>query len=186
MSGYTVVRRSLVGGRLFICGVAVQKAAARIREIDELVRTATYSGLQNASDDIMSTSRDVVARWKNKPDFGDDFTVTRDRMECLIKPKGSRKVISIFKYVDKGTKGPYLIFPKAPNTHLFFRAGYSAFTQPVALYNKGTGQSFGAFIRSEGVIHPGIKPRLFMETFADKLIPALNVRVQREITVAVA
>lgn len=162
------------------------KAAARIKEIDELVRTATYTGLQNASDDIMSTSRDVVARWRNKPDFSDQFTVTKTRMECLIKPTGSRRVISIFKYVDKGTKGPYLIFPKPPNTHLYFRSGYSARTQPVALYNKGTGQSFGAYIKSEGVIHPGIKSRLFLETFMKELIPALETRVQREITIAIA
>jgi hypothetical protein len=163
----------------------VQKAAARIREIDELVRTAVYTGLQNASDDIMSTSRDVVARWKNKPDFGDDFTVTRDRIECLIKPKGSRKVISIFKYVDKGTK-PHLIFPKTPGGSLFFRSGYSARTKAVAKYNVGSGQSFGAWIQSKGVAHPGNDARLFMETFAKELVPSLQSRVQKEITVAVA
>jgi hypothetical protein len=163
----------------------MQKAAKTIRDIDELVRTATYTGLQNASDDIMSTSRDVVARWKNKPDFADEFTVTKTRMECLIKPKGARKVINIFKYVDKGTK-PHLIFPKTPGGSLFFRGGYSARTQPVAKYNVGSGQSFGAWVQSKGVAHPGNAPRKFLEEFMDKLIPALEVRVQREITKAVA
>jgi len=173
---------------LFYLGVlmAFKSAADSIRNLDALVRTAVYTGLEHASDDIMSTSRDVVRQWRNKPEFGDEFTVTKQRIECLIKPKGSRKVVKIFQYVDKGTRGPYLIFPKPPNTHLFFRTGYSARTQPIAQYNKGTGQSFGAFVKSQGVIHPGIKPRLFMETTMEKLIPNLQQRVQTEITKAVA
>lgn len=161
------------------------KAAKTIREIDELVRTAVYTGLQNASDDIMSTSRDAVQQWRNRPDFGDEFTVTKQRIECLIKPKGNRKVIAIFKYVDLGTK-PHLIFPKVPGTMLAFRSGYSARTAPVALYNQGSGQSFGKLVKSFGVAHPGSKPRLFMRTYMEKITPALEVRVQREITKAVA
>jgi len=163
----------------------MNKAAARIKEIDELVRTAVYTGLQNASDDIQSTSRDAVRQWRNRPDFADEFTVTKQRIECLIKPKGNRKVIAIFKYVDKGTK-EHLIFPKVPGTMLAFRTGYSARTAPVAKYNQGSGQSFGKLVRSFGVIHPGNKARLFMETFAKELIPSLQARVQREITIAVA
>ena len=162
------------------------KAADAIRNIDALVRTATYTGLQNASDDIMSTSRDVVRQWRNRPDFGDEFMVTKTRIECLILPKGDRRVTKIFQYVDRGTRGPYLIFPKPPNTHLYFRAGYSARTQPIAQYNKSSGQSFGAFIRSEGVVHPGIKARLFMQTFMEKLTPPLEQIVQRQINIAVA
>lgn len=165
--------------------MALQKAGDAIRNIDQLVRTAVYTALQNASDDIQSTSRDAVQRWRNKPDFGDQFTVTKTYMECLIKPKGSRKVISIFKYVDKGTK-PHLIFPKPPNTRLAFQTGYSARTMPVAKYNVGTGQSFGKWVKAKGVAHPGIEPRLFMETFADKLIPSLVVRVQTGIANSIA
>lgn len=163
----------------------MQKAAARIREIDELVRTATYTGLQNASDDIMSTSRDAVQQWRNRPDFGDEFTVTKTYIECLIKPKGNRKVIAIFKYVDRGTKGPYIILPKVDGGALWFKSGYSARTAPVAKYNVGTGQSFGKTVKSFGVIHPGIKARLFMETFAKELIPSLQARVTNEIRIAV-
>ena len=166
--------------------MAFKSAADSIRNLDALVRTAVYSGLEHASDDIQSTSRDVVRQWRNKPEFGDEFTVTRQRIECVVKPKGSRKVVKIFQYVDLGTKGPYLIFPKPPNTHLFFRTGYSARTMPVAKYNVGSGQSFGAFVKSQGVIHPGLKARLFMETTMEKLIPTLQQRVQREIAMAVA
>lgn len=170
---------------LFCVKDTMQKAAARIKEIDELVRTAVYTGLQNASDDIMSTSRDAVQQWRNRPDFADAFTVTKTRIECLIKPKGNRKVISIFKYVDKGTKGPYLIFPKVEGGALWFKSGYSARTALVAKYNQGTGQSFGKTVKSFGVIHPGIKARLFLETYAKELVPALNMRVQNEIRVSI-
>lgn len=164
----------------------MKKAAAVIREIDELVRTAVYTGLQNASDDIMSTSRDAVRQWRNRPDFGDEFTVTKRRIECLIKPTGNRKVIAIFKYVDKGTAGPYLILPKVDGGALYFKSGYSARTAPVAKYNVGSGQSFGRTVKSFGVIHPGIKARLFMETYAKDLVPSLQARTQNEIRVAVA
>ena len=161
-------------------------AANAIKNIDQLVRTAVYTGLQNASDDIMSTNRDVVRQWRNRPDFGDEFTVTKERIECLIKPKGARKVTKIFNYVDRGTKGPYLIFPKVAGTFLHFRSGYSARTQPVARYNVGSGQSFGNWIKSAGVIHPGVKARQFMEHATKELVPALNMRVQAEITKALA
>ena len=159
--------------------------ADAIRNVDAMVRTATYTGIQNASDDIMSTARDTVRQWRNKPDFGDEFTVTKERIECLIKPRGNRRVTKIFGYVDKGTKGPYLIFPKVPGTKLAFRTGYSARTAPVARYNVGSGQSFGKWVKTEGVVHPGIEGRKFLETAMEKLIPSLEVFVQRAINEAV-
>lgn len=161
-------------------------AANAIKNINELTRTAVVTGMRNASDNIQSTSRDVVREWLNKPDFSDEFTIQKTRIECLIKPKGNRKVVKIFGYVDIGTKGPYLIFPKVAGTYLKFRSGYSARTQPVAQYNKGSGQSFGSWVQSVGVIHPGIKPRLFMETTMKNLIPTLQQLVQNEITRSVA
>lgn len=163
--------------------MAKQSAGAALRQLDKTVRNAVLTSIQNASDDIQSTSRDVVRAWKNKPDFKDEFTIDPKRIECILKPKGSGRVLKIFGYVDKGTKGPYLI-PKVllPGRMLKFRTGYSARTMPIAKYNVGSGTSFGGWVSKKQVVHPGIKPRKFIETFMDELIPTLQVRVQTQIT----
>jgi len=157
------------------------KAANALRELDKVVRDAVVTAFMNASTDLQSTSRDVVARWKNKPEFSETFYVGQDIIECTIKPKGNKKVLKIFGYVDLGTKGPYLISPKKAGGVLRFRNGYSAFTALIAKYNIGTGQSFGSWVSKKQVIHPGIKARLFMETFLKDLIPTLQYRAQIEI-----
>lgn len=161
------------------------KAADSMRAIDLKVRLAAYTAIQNASDDTQSNARDVVRQWRNKVDFDDDITVTRERIEALIRPKG--RGVKIFKYVDMGTKGPYLI-PKVivPGRMLRFQVGYSARTMPIAKYNVGSGQHFGAWVSKAQVVHPGIKARKFLETFVDEMVPALQVRVQTEINRSVA
>lgn len=164
---------------LFYWVKTVGKAADAIRDIERKVREATYTALQNASDDIQSTSRDVVRDWRHKVDFDDTITDTPERIEFLIRPKGRH--VKIFRYVDKGTKGPYLITAKL-KPMLKFQTGYSARTAPTAKYNQGSGRAFGNWVSKVQVTHPGIKPRLFLETFADELIPSLQQRVQSEIS----
>ena len=153
------------------------------RNYSKLLLQAAEDGLLHAADDIESTGRDAVRQWKNKPDFKDTTQRTNKRIEVTIKPKGNKKVIQIFTYVEKGTK-PHIIMPKKPGTYLKFRTGYSARTQPVAKYNQGSGRSFGSWVSKAQVFHPGTKPRLFLETFLKELIPSLQVRVQSEITKA--
>lgn len=157
------------------------KASDIIKDIWKKTKDASLQALMNASDDIQSTSRDTVREWRNKPDFGETVYIARDYMEIVVKPKGNRKVVKIFGYVDQGTK-PHIIMPKVPGTYLKFKTGYSARTQPIARYNVGTGQSFGNWASKAFVNHPGSKPRLFMKTAMEKLIPTLQVRVQNEIT----
>jgi hypothetical protein len=150
------------------------------RNYKKLLLQATEDGLIHAADDIESTGRDAVRRWKNKPDFKDTTLRTKQRIEVTIKPKGDKKVIQIFTYVEKGTK-PHIIMPKKPGTYLKFRTGYSALTLPTAKYNQGSGMSFGNWVSKAQVFHPGSKPRLFLETFMKELVPSLQVRVQQEI-----
>lgn len=160
------------------------KAAQDIGKIYANVRQGCMTALMNASDDVQSTGRDAVREWKNKPEFGETVYNGFDAIEFLIKPTGNRKAVKIFQYVDLGTKR-HLIFPKLPGGRLRFRTGYSARTQPVAKYNVGTGQSFGSWVTKASVNHPGSKPRLFLQTFAEKMIPTLQQRVQAEITKSV-
>lgn len=143
-------------------------------------RAAALQALKNASDDIQSTGRDTTREWKHKVDFGETVTITPDIIDVLIKPTGRN--VKIFQYVDKGTRGPYPI-PKVlvPGKFIRFQTGYSARTAPVAKYNVGTGQHFGNWVNKQQVQHPGIKPRKFLETYMDELLPSLQVRVQDEI-----
>ena len=134
------------------------KASAIIKAEFKKVKDASLQALMNASDDIQSTGRDAVRQWKNRPDFGEEVYVAMDYMEITIKPKGNRKVIAIYGYVDQGTR-PHIIMPKIPGTYLKFRTGYSAKTQPIAKYNVGSGQSFGNWVSKAQVFHPGSKGR---------------------------
>lgn len=158
-------------------------AANAMRDIKKKVVAATITVLENTSDDIQSTARDAVHRWRNRPDFSETVYNQTNTIEYLIRPDGDKKKTKIFSYIDLGTKGPYLI-PKllTPDRFLRFRSGYSAFTQPVARYNQGSGKSFGSYVTKKQVTHPGIKARKFLETFMNEIIPALEVRVQSEIT----
>jgi len=163
--------------------VSKKQAAAHLKEIKRKVIEATTIALTNASDDIQSGLRDVVRDWSHKVDFDDTIVVTKSRMELTIKPKGRN--VKIFGYVDKGTKGPYIIAAKnAPR--LKFRTGYSARTAPVNKFNQGSGQSFGSWVSTKTTIHPGIKPRKFIETITNELIPSLQDRVNSQVTKALA
>lgn len=160
-------------------------AGAGIRAIDKKTRAAALQAIKNASDDVQSTGRDATRQWRRKVDFKETLTVDLLRIEALIKPSGQN--VKIFQYVDLGTKGPYLI-PKVvvPGKYLRFQVGYSARTMPIAQYNKGTGQHFGAWVSKAQVTHPGIKARKFLETFMKDMIPSLQVRVQTEINHSLA
>lgn len=161
------------------------KAAKDIQAIYKKVREAALTATLNASDDIQSTGRDTVREWKNKPDFGETVYNGLDRIEVIVKPKGNKKVVKIFGYVDLGTK-PHIIMPKIPGTYLKFKTGYSARTQPIAKYNVGSGMSFGSWASKAQVFHPGSKARKFLETYMNELIPSFQQRIQTAITKAVA
>lgn len=158
----------------------MQTCRSVIAGINLKVRAAALQALKNASDDIQSTGRDTTREWKHRVDFGETITIAPTLIEVLIKPTGRN--VKIFQYVDKGTKGPYPI-PKVvvPGRMLRFQAGYSARTMPIAKYNVGTGQHFGNWVSKKQVMHPGVKPRKFLETYLDDLIPSLQARVQTEI-----
>ncbi len=153
-----------------------------IRNYKPIIQQACIDTLENAALDISSNLRDVVRNWKNKPDFNSTTQVFVKRIEVTVKPKGNKKAVKIFGYVDQGTKGPYLIpkFPR-PGRMLKFQTGYSAFTQPVARYNVGSGRSFGSWVSKKQVVHPGIKKRDFIKMFWKELAPPLHIRLQIEL-----
>ena len=169
----------------FIWGaMGFTSVASVIKTIDETVRAAVQRTILNASDDVQSTARDTVREWTHRVEFVEVMTLERTWIEAHIKPDG--EAVKIFQYVDLGTKGPYIIAPKTPGGRLRFQTGYSARTQPIAKYNQGTGQSFGAWVQAKSVMHPGIDARKFLETYLTDLIPSLVVRMTTEITTSLA
>lgn len=154
-------------------------AAAHLRDIKRKVIEATIEAMDDASSDIQGDLKKVVKKWRHKPTFEDDKFVSKNRIELTIKPKGRNA--KQFNFVDKGTKGPYIIH--AVNVpRLKFQVGYSARTAPVAKYNVGSGRRFGAWASPKTVIHPGIKARKFIETLTEELIPSLKDRIDASVT----
>ncbi len=90
-------------------------------------------------------------------------------------------------WLDQGTgkygkrKAAYPIVPKAPNTVLTFRGGYSPKTgvgpRGLQAYG-GLGRATGEIIRAKKVMHPGIQPRKFSVVLSQRLKPPFHVRIE--------
>lgn len=130
--------------------------------------------LRATGQELRTDHEKVVRDWTHKPTFRAEVQNTPAFKTVRILPKG--KYANIWVYVDQGTK-PHKI--RARNKpYLAFQTGYSARTAPIAKYNKGTGQRFGAWVQKKEVNHPGTKARKFSKTFLDELTPPLHIRIQ--------
>lgn len=116
----------------------------------------------------------VVKPWRHKMPFKAQREQGKSYQVVKIIPQGRNK--KIWYYVDLGTK-PHVIRAKN-KPFLAFQSGYSARTAPIAKFNQGTGQKFGAWRRKKEVNHPGNAPRKFSETFLKELSPPFEVRIQ--------
>lgn len=123
----------------------------------------------------MKTDLDKVVRpWKHRITFRAQLDNRAAVRTVKIVPQGANK--AIWYYVDLGTK-PHIIRAKN-KPFLKFQSGYSARTAPVAKFNQGTGQKFGAWKQKREVHHPGTKARKFSETFFKELTPPFPDRIQ--------
>lgn len=148
--------------------------AAALRRIDTRIRNNCEVALFVTADEIAGDFRQVTARWGHKPKFARIRVSSKNIVSVTIEPDG--KNAQIFKWVDQGTKGPYLIpkfGPTAPGQPLRFQTGYSARTKPGGKYNQGSGQASGSWVAARRVVHPGIKAREFTQTIAEDALPIL-------------
>jgi len=123
----------------------------------------------------MRTSHEhVVREWTHKPTFKAEVNEQRYLKTVKIKVKG--KNADIWTFVDKGTKPHEIAAKNVP--FLKFQSGYSARTAPVAKFNQGTGQKFGAWVQKQVVHHPGNEARKFTETILKELSPPIEDRIQ--------
>lgn len=126
-----------------------------------------------------SKHRAVVRDWTHKPSFVSSTTVRPNQVSVRVRVAGQHK--KIYRWVDEGTNGPYIIKPRDPNGRLAFQTGHEARTAPVAKYNQGTGESTGDLVMPKQVVHPGIQKREFSKTFSKQIKPAMRQAVERAI-----
>lgn len=161
----------------------MSKFTTLIRNREKKVRAAMEDELRLIIGDSRSYHDKVVARWGNKPKWRRMFLFGNTRLVGRLVSSNAK----IWRYVDEGTgrhgprKRAYYIYPKLETGLLFFRTGYKAKTKPIAKYNAGAGKAFGPLVSRPFVLHPGIKPRKFTETFADKLRKGFKKRIQNAI-----
>lgn len=140
----------------------------------QFVSIEVTNELIDTGDELKGEHDKVVRQWKHKMTFKAQRTQGKSYQVVKIIPQGKNK--KIWYYVDLGTK-PHIIRAKN-KPFLKFQSGYSARTAPVAKFNQGTGQKFGAWKQKREVHHPGTKARKFSETFFKELTPPFLDRIQ--------
>jgi hypothetical protein len=155
-----------------------------INRWDKNARRALAKEVRWTLEDAKAHHTKVTASWKNKPTY---VTLIIKGRESIVGSLTIGRNPIPFKWVDRGTGlyGPkhrsYFIFPRfAPA--LRFRTGYLPRTKPVAKFDVGPGKAFGPWRTVKTfVIHPGIKPRQFSETYNEDVRPILVKRIREAI-----
>jgi len=114
-------------------------------------------GLEEAKTTLIKSHEKVVADWEHKPEFRARSRVSINEIAIDIYPSGEYK--NIWRYVDEGTK-PHTIKPKNSKI-LKFRPNYSPKTSPNPARYGGAGGSFGDWVFTKSVNHPGTEAREF-------------------------
>lgn len=132
--------------------------------------------------EVLRYYRSVVANWRGKPRFDVRVSVNANLISVAVLPTGT--YANRWKWIDEGTGQyvpggePYVIQPKG-DYPLRFQSGYSAKTAPGGRANFGSGQAFGDWKSSYLVIHPGIRPREFGDTFVKNARPTFQQRIEK-------
>lgn len=112
---------------------------------------------EQAAGGIQADLEAVTATWKHKPKI--EVRISEGQADVIIKDR-------IFNYLNEGTRGGYLIFPKRKK-RLAFGVPFRSKTQPGSLMS-GPGSRGSTTIVRPYVQHPGIKARRFTKTALDK------------------
>jgi hypothetical protein len=151
---------------------------------DKRARQAMAKEVRRSLEDARAHHAKVTDSWQKKPTY---VTMIVKSRESIVGSLTIGRNPIPFKWVDRGTGlyGPkhrsYFIFPRfAPA--LKFRTGYLPRTRPVAKFDVGPGKAFGPWRTvKDFVIHPGIKPRKFTETYNEEERPYLVKRIREAI-----
>lgn len=149
-------------------GIRSATRQALIRQ-SKTLRKELSEALHETGDELKKMHQDAVRDWKHRPKFKLTYALEKDRMSVEIRPAGQHK--RIYRFVDAGTRGPYIIRPKKPGGRLRFQTGYDAKTMPIAKGHVGTGGYSGEWVSASQVVHPGIEAREFSKTFTEDIRP---------------
>lgn len=154
-----------------------------MKDIDARIRSGVQAAAQKAVDRQVKVLNTAVQTWGTKVSFQSDVKARTGLTTYRIKIVGSPKAVTIFGWVDKGTK-PHRI-PKAGNTGakmLRFNTPYSARTAPIARANVGSGRAGGTVNFRKAVQHPGTKAREFLGFARLEIEEDVQVHIKQEIS----
>lgn len=157
----------------------IKKRDAQLREVmREEVENAIVAG--------KTYHQNAVRNWKKKPKWVIHSEQSKNEIRTVMEAAGDMR--DIWGWVDKGTGSftqggsPYWIFPRRPGGKLSFQSGYNPKTRAIAKANVGDGSHSGAWVSSEGVLHPGIKGRKFSETYRERIFyPTLKPQIVKRV-----
>lgn len=125
----------------------------------QAMRQQLLAGLKRGGDEIRDNFERTTETWKTKPDFEPRSTEpVESNHHAIVK---TITTDDVYGYVDRGTL-PHMIYPKNAK-RLRFEGTFSAKTVPGVIASV-PGFSGPPIIYSDGVAHPGIRPRDFEKT----------------------
>lgn len=128
--------------------------------------------------------RRVVNNWKLKPRFVVQSQMTEKVYYAAVKPSGEHGDKFVWIDVGTGRHGPekrsYIIRPKNAAV-LRFQTGHNPKTAAVARFGVGDGGFSGDTVFANEVEHPGIKSRLFNETYDENKRKEFRKNVKKAI-----
>lgn len=147
----------------------------RLREANRAILRGWPGALSETGDDVQRRYIEVVRNWSRKPSFTVTLDVQQTFMSVTVRARGPRA--RIFRWVDQGTRGPYIIRAKNPSKPLRFQVGGQPKTLPGARANVGTGAKSGAWVSKIQIIHPGIRKRGFTDDIIQSVRPEFLGRI---------
>lgn len=123
---------------------------------------------------LLAEFKSIVINWKGKPRFIAKMGDKGGSFVLSVRPAG--KNAQKWRWVSRGTKGPYTIRAKNATT-LAFRTNYKPKTKPGGIFG-GPGVATGPWRTPVEVEHPGIEPRHFEENIAERFAPMYRERIE--------
>ena len=157
-----------------VLGAGLQE---RLAATNQAILRAWLEAMSETGDDVQKRYETTVKNWSRKPIWNVVIDVTSTFMAVKVSATGPRA--RIFRWVDQGTRGPYIIRAKNPSGVLRFQLGNAPKTLPGARANVGSGARTGAWVSKMQILHPGIRKRGFTDDIREKAHPEFLGRIRQ-------
>lgn len=126
---------------------------------------------------LLKMFNNIVANWDHQPKS--IATMGEKGGDFVLSVRVTGKEANKWRWVSRGTKGPYKIRAKRART-LLFRKNYDPRTKPGYVFGLPAVSS-GPWRAPVEVTHPGIEPRLFEEEISERFAPEFRRRIENTI-----